>query len=57
MDKLNHIISEADADRFRQQRDYDVVINERDLLGTQLIRKSIDCCFDFEGVGAILKVS
>jgi hypothetical protein len=39
VDKLNHIISEADAERFRQQREYDVVINERDILGTQLIRE------------------
>ena len=36
VDKLNHIISEADAERFRQQREYDVVINERDILGTQV---------------------
>lgn len=41
VDKLNHIISEADAERFRQQREYDVVINERDILGTQLIRERI----------------
>merc|ERR1712070_539055 len=40
VDKLNHIISEADAERFRQQREYDVVINERDILGTQLIRRN-----------------
>ena len=39
VDKLNHIISEADAERFRQQREYDIVINERDILGTQLIRE------------------
>ena len=38
--KLNHIISEADAERFRQKREYDVVINERDILGTQLIRRN-----------------
>ena len=36
VDKLNHLISEADAERFRQQREYDVVINERDILGTQV---------------------
>mgnify|MGYP001444082817 CR=1 FL=1 len=36
VDKLNHIISEADTERFRQQREYDVVINERDILGTQV---------------------
>ena len=34
--KLNHIISEADAGRLRQKRDYDLVINERDILGTQV---------------------
>ena len=38
VDKLNHIISEADAERYRQQREYDVVINERDILGTQVWR-------------------
>ena len=36
VDKLNHIISEADSERFQQQREYDVVINERDILGTQV---------------------
>lgn len=40
VDKLNHIVSEADAERFRQQKEYDVVINERDILGTQLIRRN-----------------
>jgi len=50
VDKLNHIISEADADRFRQQRDYDVVINERDLLGTQLIRRNDELALLYEKV-------
>ena len=38
--KLNHIISEADSERFRQKKEYDIVINERDILGTQLIRRN-----------------
>jgi len=46
VDKLNHIISEADTERFRQQREYDVVINERDILGTQLIRALHFCCLE-----------
>ena len=40
MGKLNHIISEADSERFRQKKEYDIVINERDILGTQLIRRN-----------------
>ena len=35
MSKLNHIITDADVERLRQKREYDVVINERDMLGTQ----------------------
>lgn len=33
LDKLNHIINEADHERIRQKKEYDVVINERDILG------------------------
>jgi len=33
MDKLNHIINEADQERIRQKKEYDIVINERDILG------------------------
>jgi len=50
VDKLNHIISEADAERFRQQREYDVVINERDILGTQLIRRNDELALLYEKV-------
>jgi len=50
VDKLNHIISEADADRFHQQREYDVVINERDILGTQLIRRNDELALLYEKV-------
>ena len=50
VDKLNHIISEADAERFRQQREYDVVINERDILGTQLIRRNDELALLYEKI-------
>jgi len=50
VDKLNHIISEADAERFRQQREYDIVINERDILGTQLIRRNDELALLYEKV-------
>jgi septal ring factor EnvC (AmiA/AmiB activator) len=33
IDKLNHIINEADEERIRQKKEYDIVINERDILG------------------------
>jgi chromosome segregation ATPase len=50
VDKLNHIISEADAERFRQQREYDVAINERDILGTQLIRRNDELALLYEKI-------
>jgi len=34
--KLNHIITDADVEHLRQKREYDIVINERDILGTQV---------------------
>merc|ERR1719230_85184 len=50
VDKLNHIISEADAERYQQQREYDVVINERDILGTQLIRRNDELALLYEKI-------
>eukprot|EP01022_Parablepharisma_sp_SALTPOND_P010888 TRINITY_DN144_c0_g4_i1.p1 TRINITY_DN144_c0_g4~~TRINITY_DN144_c0_g4_i1.p1 ORF type:complete len:953 (-),score=235.09 TRINITY_DN144_c0_g4_i1:4364-7222(-) len=38
--KLNHIIAEAEAERARQRKDYEMVINERDILGNQLIKRT-----------------
>eukprot|EP00967_Tisochrysis_lutea_P073682 scaffold98718_cov19-Tisochrysis_lutea.AAC.3 len=35
IEKLNHIINEADQERIRQKKEYDIVVNERDILGTQ----------------------
>ena len=37
--KLNQIISEAEAERLKQHKEYEIVVNERDILGTQLIRR------------------
>mmetsp|Transcript_9497 Transcript_9497/g.15525 ORF Transcript_9497/g.15525 Transcript_9497/m.15525 type:complete len:886 (+) Transcript_9497:227-2884(+) len=48
--KLNHIINEADAERCRQKKEYDVVINERDILGTQLIRRNDELALLYEKI-------
>ncbi len=48
--KLNHIINEADAERLRQKKEYDVVINERDILGTQLIRRNDELALLYEKI-------
>lgn len=39
MQKLAQIIQEADEERQRQQKEYDAVVSERDILGSQLIRR------------------
>ena len=38
--KLSKIITDADAERLRQRKEFDAVIAERDMLGTQLIRRN-----------------
>lgn len=38
--KLNQIIADADAEKNRQRRDHVNVMNERDILGTQLIKRN-----------------
>jgi len=38
--KLNLIINEAEAERLKQQKEYDIVVSERDILGTQLIKRN-----------------
>ena len=49
IEKLNHIINEADLERARQKKEFDLVVNERDILGTQLIRRrggsGVDSCW------------
>lgn len=40
IENLNHIISEADDEKFRQKKELDIVKNERDILGTQVMGSS-----------------
>lgn len=46
--KLNSIINEADANRLKQKRAYDAIIAERDILGTQLIRRNDELALLYE---------
>jgi chromosome segregation ATPase len=48
--KLTHIINEADAERSRMKKEYDQVINERDILGTQLIRRNDELALLYEKI-------
>jgi len=48
--KLNHIINEADQERVRQKKAYEDVINARDILGTQLIRRNDELALLYEKI-------
>ncbi|KAJ3034777.1 hypothetical protein HDV00_004639 [Rhizophlyctis rosea] len=48
--KLRHIIAEADAERLRQKKEYDAVVQERDILGTQLIRRNDELSLLYEKI-------
>ncbi|KAI8804209.1 hypothetical protein BJ742DRAFT_857002 [Cladochytrium replicatum] len=48
--KLRHIISEADAERLRQKKEYEAVVQERDILGTQLIRRNDELSLLYEKI-------
>mmetsp|Transcript_20814 Transcript_20814/g.48084 ORF Transcript_20814/g.48084 Transcript_20814/m.48084 type:complete len:895 (+) Transcript_20814:173-2857(+) len=50
INKLNHIISEADTERAAMKKEYDQVINERDILGTQLIRRNDELALLYEKI-------
>uniref|UniRef100_A0A7S4K395 Cilia- and flagella-associated protein 58 central coiled coil domain-containing protein n=1 Tax=Guillardia theta TaxID=55529 RepID=A0A7S4K395_GUITH len=50
INKLNKIISEADAERGAMKKEYDQVINERDILGTQLIRRNDELALLYEKI-------
>ncbi|GMH32197.1 hypothetical protein BSKO_00031 [Bryopsis sp. KO-2023] len=50
IEKLNHIINEADQERIRQKKEYDIVVNERDILGTQLIRRNDELALLYEKI-------
>jgi chromosome segregation ATPase len=38
--RLKYIITEAHSEKGRQQKDYEMVVNERDILGAQLIKRN-----------------
>jgi len=48
--KLNTIINEADQERQRQKKECEIVINERDILGTQLIRRNEELSLLYERI-------
>lgn len=48
--KLLKIIQEADAERLRQKKQLDQVIQERDILGTQLVRRNDELALLYEKI-------
>ena len=48
--KQHKIIMSADAERLRQKKELDQVINERDILGTQLIRRNDELALLYEKI-------
>lgn len=48
--KLSNIVREADQERARMKKEYEVVVNERDILGTQLIRRNDELALLYEKV-------
>ncbi|XP_071243561.1 cilia- and flagella-associated protein 58 [Salvelinus alpinus] len=48
--KLLKIISDADAERLRQKKELDQVISERDILGTQLVRRNDELALLYEKI-------
>lgn len=48
--RLHVIIREADQDRKRQQKELDQVITERDILGTQLVRRNDELALLYEKI-------
>ncbi|MEE6486961.1 hypothetical protein FKM82_014744 [Ascaphus truei] len=48
--KLLKIISEADTERLRQKKELEQVISERDILGTQLVRRNDELALLYEKI-------
>eukprot|EP00210_Caulerpa_lentillifera_P001811 g1741.t1 len=48
LEKLTQIVQEADQERVRQKKEYETVSNERDILGTQLIRRNDELALLYE---------
>ncbi|NXH14187.1 CFA58 protein, partial [Bucco capensis] len=48
--KLLKIIAEADAERLKQKKEFDQVINERQILGSQLVRRNDEVALLYEKI-------
>lgn len=48
--RLRKIIAEASTERARQKKELEKVINERDILGTQLIRRNDELALLYEKI-------
>ncbi|KAL1006214.1 hypothetical protein UPYG_G00069340 [Umbra pygmaea] len=48
--KLRKIIDDADAEQLRQKKELDQVISERDILGTQLVRRNDELALLYEKI-------
>lgn len=48
--KLRKILSEASTEQARQKKELEKVINERDILGTQLIRRNDELALQYEKI-------
>ncbi|XP_009951598.1 PREDICTED: coiled-coil domain-containing protein 147, partial [Leptosomus discolor] len=48
--KLLQIIAEADAERLKQKKEFDQVVNERRILGSQLIRRNDEVALLYEKI-------
>ena len=48
--RLKFVISEAEAEKQKQKKDYEMVINERDILGTQLIKRNEELALLYEKI-------
>ncbi|NWX82789.1 CFA58 protein, partial [Nothoprocta ornata] len=48
--KLLKIIAEADAERLKQKKEFDQVISERDILGSQLVRRNDELALLYEKI-------
>ena len=48
--RLKFVITEAEAEKQKQRKDYEMVINERDILGTQLIKRNEELALLYEKI-------
>lgn len=48
--RLKYVITEAEAEKQKQRKDYEMVINERDILGTQLIKRDEELLLLYEKI-------